>query len=156
MLAAAPRTSVGVGRRYSGLADYLRSVAVRRAIDHLLVISSLLVSLVVVAVDHHGAERIATHVHLTADGGKAPAHVHAFQQAHMHDWAALDMGRSIVAMFQIDASTDSLTSIPGVAIGTLLLLALLSAAARSHRLRCPEERLLAQFTLRPPVPPPAI
>src|SRR6476660_8077455 len=37
----------------------------------------------VLAFDHHGAERLPNHVHITADGQPAPAHLHGFEVPHV-------------------------------------------------------------------------
>jgi hypothetical protein len=50
----------------------------------LLLAFALLTPILLVAIDHHGAERIATHAHLSPVGENVPPHVHGYEVPHTH------------------------------------------------------------------------
>ncbi|MEA2640826.1 MAG: hypothetical protein QOF51_2220 [Chloroflexota bacterium] len=57
--------------------------ALSRTLGYALVVGALLYPSVLLAVDHHGAERIPTHEHPAVDG-VIPTHVHGFEVPHIH------------------------------------------------------------------------
>src|SRR4051812_10441263 len=105
----------------TGLVRWLKRAETHRLMANALVIGALLTSLFVMALDHHGAERIPSHTHLTMDGASVTPHVHGFERAHNHDRPGTSTVASPVATVHLDAANDSTTSFVSFGLGMLVL-----------------------------------
>src|SRR5690242_6442265 len=74
--------------RVRRLARWAASPRCRRWLANTLAALVVVFPMLVVSLDHHGAERIASHQHANSVGETPPAHLHGFQVAHVHDAGA--------------------------------------------------------------------
>jgi len=139
----------------AGLARWLRRTDTHRLVAHVLVIGALLTGLLVVALDHHGAERIPSHTHLTISGVPVPSHLHGFESVHRHDHPITSVDASSVALYHVDAATDSTTSFVSFGLSVLALALLAAVMSGTSRLRSSADLMRAQLTIRPLVHPPS-
>jgi len=139
----------------AALVRLLHRTDTQRLLAHVLVIGVLLTSMFVVALDHHGAERIPNHTHLTMDGAAVSPHLHGFERAHLHDHPATSADASPVALVHLDAATDSTTAFGSFGLGALVLVLGAVVMSWTGRRWSPDELLHAQLTPRPLVQPPA-
>lgn len=159
-LLARPVPSVQRPRRRGGTERW-RWRLVRELLRGSAAFVLLLFPTMLLAVDHHGAERIPTHEHVVALGELTPAHVHPFERVHGHEHAEASAGGDVVVRgpgvggalstpvpAPLQSALLMLTAAP--AVPWLLALAAPARGARSpssgHR---PHERLEA-----PPTHPP--
>jgi hypothetical protein len=125
----------------------------RRWLAHLAAMWIIVFPIVVIALDHHGAERIPGHEHLTPFGETPPAHLHGFEVAHVHG----------------PAVTTAPATTPALATAQPIVLTILSflqdAALRPNGAPSPmvgvlqtgvpsAAALTAQTAPTPPTPPP--
>jgi hypothetical protein len=122
-----------------------------RIVGHWLLVLSLLSTFVVVAIDHHGAERIATHQHLELPASAPATHLHGFQLAHQHvgQPVQLETNAPLITANDVSLQIAFLVSFSAcLTVGLWLI-----ARPRPDWLEGPTG-LVAQLVRRPPVPPP--
>lgn len=127
--------------------------AIARGLGHLALIGSLLYLPFLLALDHHGAERIPTHQHLSADG-HVPPHVHGFEVPHVDINGVSLLGR--VPTVQISSESTRVL----LALLTSTALAFVGASlgrrpsAPRYLGRAGRRDWVAQASYAPPTPPP--
>jgi hypothetical protein len=137
----------------------------RRAVGQLWIAFALLWPMLLLAVDHHGAERIPTHKHIDPLGEPAVEHAHGFTLGHVHQTAepgvtvppAAPSFTSRVTVRIAELAAPSLAILATWLLGTssLPLLALmLVLAARPRELLPLHRQRLGQTIPAPPTPPP--
>src|SRR3954453_1516119 len=68
---------------FRSLVGLLRSPRSRQQLAQVWAALTLLGPVLLLAFDHHGAERLPNHVHLTAAGQSVPGPLHGFQVPHV-------------------------------------------------------------------------
>jgi hypothetical protein len=114
----------------------------------------VLFPVLVVSLDHHGAERIATHQHLS-DSAEVPPHVHGFEMAHLHGPAAVPASSTMpaiaapepVALMVISLAQDATVRLQAVTA---------PGDAQPYWNTLLDPLLRAQTALTPPTPPPDV
>jgi len=117
------------------------------------VVALLYVS-VLLALDHHAAERIPTHEHIVTEGSSTPPHIHGFEVAHTHVHGVALRGSG--AATQISGQSI-LVLLAYVAMAAVAFLAELPGNLRdlpALRPRILRDHLVAQLAPAPPTPPP--
>jgi hypothetical protein len=122
-----------------------------RIVAHWLLAFSLLSTFLLIAVDHHGAERIATHRHLAFEAGLPAAHLHGFELTHRHDGQLVPVQASGLLMTASDASAQGVLLL---AFGACLMIVFWLLAWSAATWQIVPRRLSTQLVRRPPVPPP--
>jgi hypothetical protein len=126
-----------------------------RWISRIVIALALLWPVVLVALDHHGAERIPEHEHVLPIGGTVTGHLHGFELPHTHVPAVAGAAPTTPTVAPPQAS--ALIAMTLLEYIGLPLLAVVVALAGARRIRPPRRlALLHQITLGPPTPPPTI
>jgi len=135
-------------------ARVLTSRALWRAAVHVAAAFAVLFPIGVVALDHHGAERIGGHQHAVPSGETIPPHVHGFQIPHTHGPEAMHGASGAPAI--VPAEPLLLTMFApafdaAVRAGRALPL---TVAAIPRGLTLAPSPLVEQIALAPPTRPP--
>ena len=120
-------------------------------VAHWLLILSLLSTFLLIAVDHHGAERIPTHRHFGTESSLPTAHLHGFEMTHRHDGQPLPVQASALLVTANDASPQGVELLAFTAC--MMIVFWLLALTPVSRQTMPG-RLTAQLVRHPEVPPP--
>ena len=135
------------------LARWAASPPCRRWLGNTAAAFVVLFPILIVSLDHHGAERIASHQHASSTGESVPSHLHGFQVAHVHD----------------TGMPKAHTTAPAIAVAEPIALMVLSLAqdaamrldgalnpgnVASYTLVVPARSLIEQTAIAPPTPPP--
>jgi hypothetical protein len=116
---------------------------------------ALLFPIVVVALDHHGAERLPGHQHVGQFGESAEPHAHGFQVPHTHEApgsVSPDLTPTVAPAQQAAILVTALLESVG-----LPFLALGMALVRGRRFRVrTAPGLTDQVAFAPPTPPPPV
>lgn len=115
---------------------------------------ALLLASLIVAFDHHGAERIPAHGHLLAPG-QTTAHVHGFERPHEHpEEASASSGESVVSLVRSEPAVivTTFSILTALAIPSFLLF--LAALPPGRPGVGPRGELADQTSLAPLLHPP--
>ena len=108
-----------------------------------------------VALDHHGVERLPTHLHVTSTAGVADAHAHTYDVAHSHAGTAADVESSAALIVRAAAQTPLFVLLTLVGLALPALAVTLFKSPTRWRVSAPRAAR-HQSLSRPPTPPPTI
>ena len=108
-----------------------------------------------VAADHHGAERISTHAHVLPPGAMDQGHSHGFERPHTHENGIPLAEGAVPVLVRGEPASPLPISAPPSAIALPLVAAILALTLRGSTLVSSRRALVAQATFAPPTRPPS-
>ena len=134
---------------------FLSLARARQCLGRLALALAVVSPMLLVVLDHHGAERIPGHEHVAPPGQPVATHAHLFEQRHGHALRETDLSPSIPAV--VPAHPTALAALTLVEHLGLPLLLLLITVVLTGRSPLPGiSRLTDQIALGPPTPPPPV
>ncbi len=153
-------------RGYPGLQSKALSSGRQRAVisrwlGHVMAMLAVMLPGLVVALDHHGAERIPTHMHLSADGAPVSTHSHEFEVSHRHGAMVESPVSQIATFVSLDGAPALGESSPALeALISFIALAVVTASVSSAQDArgwiARQSRRPAEFVFPPPAAPPRL
>ena len=132
---------------------FLSLARARQCLGRLALALAVVSPMLLVALDHHGAERIPGHEHVAPSGQPVATHAHLFEQPHGHALRPTDL--SLLILTVVPAHPTALAALTLVEHLGLPLLLLLTSVVLTGRSTLPGvSRLTDQIALGPPTPPP--